>query len=348
MSRQPIRYGIAGLGRSGWDIHAKQIRDREDGCIVAVTDPLEDRRRQAEGDLSCRVYTQLEEMLSQSDIDVVVIATPSATHAADTCAALRAGKHVVVEKPMAMNLEEADLMISAAEQADRTLFVHHNRRFNRELTYLCGVAQSGLIGTLFHIGIRLTSYSRRFDWQTLARNGGGLLNNTCSHYIDMILQLLGAPVVDVMGDLQQIASAGDVEDHVKALMRAANGCTADLEISSVQNVAAELPQWILCGSRGTVTCDGKEAVIRWFDARDVKPIEAVDTAAPDRQYQSDQLPWQEKTVPAVGPDVGGFYDNVAAVLLDDAKLFVTPESARQVIEVTARIRAGTKFDGTVQ
>jgi scyllo-inositol 2-dehydrogenase (NADP+) len=347
MSIEPIRYGIAGLGRAGWEIHAKQLRDRDDAHIVAVTDPLEDRRRQAEDELGCRAYTQLEDMLCQADLDVVVIATPSAAHAGDTLAALGADKHVVVEKPMGMNVEEADAMISAADQAGRKLFVHHNWRFMREFTYLRGVAQSGLIGELFHIGLHVASYARRFDWQTLARNGGGVLNNTCPHFIDMILQLLGAPVVDVMGDLQQIAAAGDVEDHVKALMRTANGCTADMEISSAQNVAADLPRWILCGSRGTVTCDGKQAVIRWYDAKDVQPIEAVDTAAAGRKYQSDQLPWQEKTVPAVGPDVGGFYDNISAVLLHGAKLYITPESSRQVIEVTARIRAGTKFSGAL-
>ena len=347
MSTESICYGVVALGRAGWDIHVRQLRDRPGARIVAVVDPLEERRRQAIDELSCQAYERLEDMLAQTDVEVVVIATPSFRHGPDTLAALRAGKHVVVEKPMAMSVAEADTMIAAATEADRKLFVHQNYRFKREFTHLREVAESGLIGRVFHIRNYMSGFARRFDWQTLAKNGGGVLNNTCPHFIDMILQLLGAPVTDLLGDLQQIAAAGDVEDHVKVFMRAANSCTADMEISSAENLATKLPKWILCGTCGTLTSDGKESVIRWFDPQAVDPLEAIDTAVPDRAYHSDQLPWQEKTVPTEGPDVGDFYDNVAAVLRRGEPMYITPESVRQVLEVMARIRQGTAFDGKV-
>ena len=344
MSVEPIRYGVVGLGRSGWGIHVKDLRPRPEAKIVAIVDPLAERRQEAVDEFGCQAYERFEDMLRQDDIEVVVIATPSVNHCPETIAALRAGKHVAVEKPMAMNVDEADRMIAAAKEADQKLFVHQNYRFLREFTHLREVAESGLIGRLYHIRNYIAGFSRRFDWQTLAKNGGGVLNNTCPHFVDMILQLLGAPVTDVMGDLQQIASAGDVEDHVKVLLRAANGCTADMEISSAQNIAREMPKWILCGTCGTLTSDGKESVIRWFDPKEVKPIEPIDQAVPDRNYHSDELPWQEKTVKTEGPDIGGFYHNVLAVLRRGESMYVTPESVRQVIDVTARIRKGTAFD----
>ena len=347
MSTDPIRYGMVALGRAGWDIHVRQLRARPGARIVAVAEALEERRRQGADELGCRAYACLEDLLAQDEVEVVVIATPSACHGPDTVAALRAGRHVVVEKPMAMTVAEADAMVAAAQAADRRLFVHHNYRFKREFTHLRAVAESGLVGRVYHIRNYLASFARRYDWQTLSKRGGGVLNNTCPHYIDMILQLLGAPVTDVLGDLQQIAAGGDVEDHVKAFLRAANGRTADMEIANAQNIAGALPRWILCGSCGTLTCDGRESVIRWFDPQDVEPIEAIDAAVSDRGYHADQLPWQEKTVAPEGPDVGDFYDNVAAVLRHDAPLYVTAESARQVVDVSARIRQGTAFDGKV-
>lgn len=344
MSVEPIRYGVVGLGRSGWGIHIKDLRPRPEAKIVAVVDPLAERRQEAIDEFGCQAYEHFEDMLEQDDIEVAVIATPSVNHCPETIAALQAGKHVAVEKPMAMNVDEADRMIAAAKQTGQKLLIHQNYRFQREFTHLREVAESGLIGRLYHIRNYIAGFSRRFDWQTLAKNGGGVLNNTCPHFIDMILQLLGAPVTDVMGDLQQIAAAGDVEDHVKVLLRAANGCTADMEITSAQNISQKLPKWILCGTCGTLTSDGTESVIRWFDPKEVKPLEVIDQAVSDRAYHSDELPWQEKTVKTEGPDIGGFYDNVLAVLRRGEPMYITPESVRQVIDVTARIRKGTAFD----
>ena len=85
-------------------------------------------------------------------------------------------------------------------------------------------------------------------------------------------------------------------------------------------------------------------MIRWFDPKEVKPLEVIDQAVSDRAYHSDELPWQEKTVKTEGPDIGGFYDNVLAVLRRGEPMYITPESVRQVIDVTARIRKGTAFD----
>ena len=350
MSTEPIRCGIVGLGRAGWNIHVKNLRPREDAKIVAAVDPLAERREEAAAEFGCQTYESLDEMLQQDDVEVAVIATPSVCHGPDAIAALGAGKDVVVEKPMAMDVDEADRMMAAAGQAGKKLFVHQNWRFNRLFTHLQEVASSGKIGRVYHIRNYLSSFSRRNDWQTLAKYGGGVLNNTCPHFLDMLLQLSGTPIVDVMGDLQQIASAGDVEDHVKAFLRSENGCTVDMEISSAQNVAQTLPTWILCGTNGTLTCDGKESVIRSYDPEEAGPIEALDSAARERAYGSTakELEWKEETVKGEGPDIGDFYDNVVAVLRRDEAMVVTPESVREVIRVIAEIRKGTKFPVSVK
>jgi len=346
MSDSKIRYGVVGLGRAGWHIHVAGIRPRTDSVVAAVADPLAERRDEAVKELGCEAYTSLDEMLKNAKLDVVVIATPSSTHGPDSIKAMRAGFDVLVEKPMAMSVAEADQMIAVMKETGKRLFIHQNYRFRTEVTHLQQVIASGKIGRLYHIRSYSSGFARRNDWQTLQKNGGGVLNNTCPHFLDILMTLVGSPIVKVMGDLQQIASAGDVEDHVKAFLRAANGATIDMEISSAQKLEGTLPKWIVCGSTGTLTSDGKTSTIHWFDPKQAAKLEVIEGAATDRKYgNSDQLPWQTETVDAKGPDIGNYYDNIKAVLRDGADMVVKPEQVREVMRVIAEIRAGTKFPG---
>ncbi|MAE63301.1 MAG: hypothetical protein CMJ18_03440 [Phycisphaeraceae bacterium] len=346
MNDGAIRFGIVGLGRAGWDIHVNSLKDRAGARIVAVVDQLPARRAEAEQTLGCKAYSTLGAMLKRDDLDVVTVATPSARHAPDTKKALASGRHVIVEKPMALSVAQADGMIEAARKAGRHLFVHQNYRFNREFTHLEETIRSGRLGRLFHIRFSSCAFSRRFDWQTLSKHGGGVLNNTGPHYVDQILRLLGSPVAQAMGDLQQITSAGDVEDHVKALIRAENGTTADMEISNVVSLPQPVPRWILYGTHGTLTSDGRKAVIRWLDPSELPPLEAVDGPVMSRSYENiADLNWQVAEEDTVGPDIGSFYDNVCGVLRGDQEMLVTPESVREVIRTIAMIRKGTPFPG---
>jgi len=343
---EPVRYAVVGLGRAGWDIHVHQLRGREDAKIVAVVDPVEERRNEASKEFGCKTYTNLAKMLKQEDVEVVVVATPSKDHGSDTKKALKAGKHVVVEKPMATSLREADSMINTAAETDKKLFIHQNYRFFPEFTHIKEVIDSGILGRVYHIRYYMSTFTRRNDWQTLAKNGGGLLNNHVIHFLDQILQLLPGNVTQVMGDLQQIASAGDVEDHTKTFIKTDAGSTADIEISTAQNVGLPLPNWIVCGTHGTLTSDQKKSIVRWFDPAQAPPIEVVEGPAANRKYgNTDKLPWQEKTI-EVGPRPhGAFYDNVAGVLRRGEEMRVTPQSVREVMRVISLIRKGTNFPG---
>jgi predicted dehydrogenase len=347
MNDKPIRYGIVGLGRAGWDIHVAALRPREDATIVAVVDQLEQRREEAKAEFGCATYDNFDDMLADDNVDVVVVATPSMAHKSNTIAALNAGKHVACEKPMALNLADADEMIAVAEQTGRQLFIHQNYRFRPEFQYLLHQVLSGRIGKLYHVRCHITNFTRRNDWQTLSKNGGGVLNNTCPHFLDMILQLMGAPVTRVMGDMQQIASAGDVEDHVKIFLRADNGVTSDIEISSAQKIEGDLPRWVLCGTWGTLTSDGDNATIHYFDPNNAPPQEVVDGPVMSRDYDfGDQLSWQQVTETATkdAPPFGNFYDNIAAVLHRGEPMYVTSQSVREVLRVMGEIRKGTAFE----
>ena len=340
----PISVGVVGLGRAGWNIHVEQLRSHKAFRIVALADPDKKRVRGGSDELGCASFADLKSLLKGSDAELVVVATPSRAHAPDSIAVMKAGRHVIVEKPMAMNLAQADQMIRSSRACRRKLFVHQQYRFNQIMVQLQQVIASGILGRVFHIRANWVGFSRRNDWQTLRRHGGGVLNNTCPHAIDMAMQLLGAKVTAVMGDLQQIKDAGDAEDHVKVFMRGANGCTVDLEVSTC--CAATLPAWMVLGSCGTLVSDGEETTVKYYDPRKVPKLKVVEGPAPGRQYgiAGDKLPWRQKQLKVSKTRVAaGFYDNIAAVLRKNAKMAITPESVREVIRVIALARKGTKF-----
>ncbi len=125
---KPIRVGIAGLGRSGWDIHARTIREMpEQFQIVAVADDLAHRCAEAIAATGCRACSSLEKLFSDDEAEVIVVATPSFLHSEHAIAAMRAGKHVVCEKPMALTTADADRMIAVANETGRMLIPFHNR-----------------------------------------------------------------------------------------------------------------------------------------------------------------------------------------------------------------------------
>ena len=346
MSDEPLRYAVVGLGRAGWNIHVAQLRGRPDMRLIAVVDPVDDRREEAVAEFGCKAYDTYEPILAHDDVDVVVLATPSIGHADESIRAMQAGKHVVVEKPMAMNVAEADAMLKTARRTHRELFVNLSRRYGRMFTYVKQTLDSGLIGELFLIRCFVGGqFGRRNDWQTLRRQGGGELNNAGSHMLDVALAWLGRPIKRVLGQMRQIAAAGDVEDHVKCLLLADNGAAIDLEISRVEALdGAKPPEWTFCGTHGTMTLHGKEATVRWFDPAEAAPLEVIDGAAPNRRYGNDyQFPFQQKTEPAIGPEVESLYDNVYNVVRRRGRKVCDARSVRQMIRVMGMIRRGTDF-----
>lgn len=329
-----IRVGVVGLGRAGWNIHIKGLREREEFEIVEVADPDKTRQKEAADELGCATFDNLTELLKDGRSDLVVVATPNTLHESDAVAVLEAGKDCVLEKPMAMSHAGAAHVLETARARERKLFVHHQHLFGDEFNFLREIRDSGLIGDLFELRINWCGFSRRNDWQTLKKNGGGHLNNHGPHALTIALGLLDSPVQSVSADVRHIKDAGDAEDHSHLFIKTESGRVADVFLSTC--CAMPLPRTVMLGGTGTVVLDSpEEARLRFYDGTKVPPLEVVDGASRERKYGNDDvLPWQEETravKPAETP--GSFYDNVAAVLRDNAKMVVTPESALEVTRV---------------
>jgi predicted dehydrogenase len=329
---KPIKVGVVGLGRAGWDIHVRRLRDDDRFQITAVTDFLEERLNEAKTEFGCETFADFESFLAGADCELVVVASQSKDHAAQSIAAARSGRHVVVEKPMATSVSDATRMIKAAEKADTKLFVHQNYRYHPDVRHIQEVIKSGILGKVFEIRIRLLHFARRNDWQTLQKFGGGTLNNTCPHFVDAALLLLESPVKTMFSDLKLTTDVGDADDHVKLLLKGENGRVVDMEVST--SCAFPESKWTVLGTAGTMRSDGKTSEFKYFDPKKAAPLKVYETPPEGRKYGSgDVLPWVEETRPTTAEVASDFYDNVHAVLRNRKKMEITPESVREVIRV---------------
>jgi len=334
MSDKQIRVGIAGLGRSGWDIHAHLLAPlTQHYQVTAVLDADEKRRQEAIDRFDCQAYTEYEQLLADPAVELVVVSLPSFLHANASIAALEAGKHVVCEKPMATSLPDADRMIEAAARTGKTLTIFQQRRYNPDFVQVHKVIDSGVLGRVVQIRLTESKFSRRWDWQTLQRFGGGSLNNTGPHFVDMGLQLFGENYPDeVFCHLDRALTLGDADDHVKLVFKGANAPTVDIEISSCDAYPGET--WHVIGTRGSLAGSTKQLRWKWVDlnAQEQRRLDLQPT--PDRSYNRDALVWQEATWDVANdttPGHPGFYLDLFASIRGEQPLAITPESVRRVM-----------------
>lgn len=339
-----VKVGIAGLGRSGWGIHARVFEKFTDMyTVAAVFDPIEERLLEAVDRFGCKAYSDFDLLIGDDEVELVVVATPSCLHAPQTIKALKAGRKVVCEKPMATSLAEADAMIEAAKNRGNLLTIFQNLRYAPDFLKIKEVIRSGTLGRIVLIKMSWHSFGRRWDWQTLRKFGGGSLRNNGPHAIDQALQLLGGKEPEVFCDLQRTLTLGDAEDHVKVILRAPESPMIDMEITS----ACAYPQnsWLIMGTQGGLT--GSASFLKWkyFDHEDLPPRQVDTKPTPDRSYNREEIPWKEETWDAGGNYKSGdftFYEELYRTLRHGAPLSITPESVRRVMWVIEKCRGSCK------
>ena len=330
-----VKVGIAGLGRSGWGIHAGVFEKCQNMYkVVAVSDPIDERRQEAVSKFGCKAYPDFDSLIGDDESELVIIATPSYLHAPQTIKALKAGKKVVCEKPMATSLAEANVMIEAAKNTGNLLTVFQNRRYAPDFLKVKEVIRSGKLGRIVLIKMSWHSFGRRWDWQTLRKFGGGELSNTGPHAIDQALQLLGEKEPEVFCDLQRTLTLGDAEDHVKIILRAPESPVIDIEITC----ACAYPQswWLVMGTQGGLTGSASSLKWRYFNPEDLPPRQVDTKPTPGRSYNREEIPWKEETW-GIGENYRSgefvFYDELYKTLRHGAPLSITPESVRRVMLV---------------
>ncbi|MCB8942216.1 MAG: Gfo/Idh/MocA family oxidoreductase [Ardenticatenaceae bacterium] len=336
-----IKVGIAGLGRSGWDMHARALADLPEMYrITAVADPRPERRQEAQDRFGCQTTTEFAALLANDEVDLLVIATPSHVHADQTVAALQAGKHVMVEKPMALTIADVDRMMAAAKTADRLLTVNQNYRYQPDFRKVQEVLASGKLGEVVQIRVAVHQFGRRWDWQTLTEYGGGILNNHGVHWLDMMLQLVADDDLELFCHMVRTPLyAGDAESHAKLILRPQNGPLIDMELTHANAYGQNT--WLVMATQGSLTGTRRELRWKYFDPQAVPPLQLDREPTPDRSYNRELLPWIEEVCDLSQTQTDGMvllYRELYGALRGERPLAITPESVRRLMLVLAKSR----------
>jgi predicted dehydrogenase len=252
-----ISVGIIGFGRigaehAGWLASAKGIR------AVAASDPTPARRQLAE-QRGLRTHATVEGLIADPAVDVALVSTPTALHLEHASMALREGKHVMIEKPMALDFSGARAIAQLAQDGRRTVSVFHNRRWDVDYLTVKRAMELGTFGRVINVESRIGQWAScvgpaarewRPGWRNEAGFGGGGLYDWGSHLVDQLWRMmLPAKAVRVFAQLRGNVWTADCDDFARVLIDFDNGAVGMVEINTT--TTRPLPRWHVDGLRGS-------------------------------------------------------------------------------------------------
>jgi UDP-N-acetyl-2-amino-2-deoxyglucuronate dehydrogenase len=303
--------------------------------LVGVCDVVADRARAAGEEFEVPWFRTAEDLIAAVECDVVAVCTPSGLHPAHGSIAARAGKHVVVEKPMAISLAAADELVHACDDAGVHLFVVKQNRLNPAIQLLRRAIDKGRFGRIFMANTtvrwsRPQEYYDQAPWRGTWEFDGGAFMNQASHYVDLIQWLVG-PVESVMAKTATLARRIETEDSGIAILRFRSGALGAIEVTMLtypRNLEGSIT---ILGERGTVKIGGTAVnrVDHWQFAEyddDDKLIEAAATNPPN----------------VYGFGHEGYYRNVLSVLRGEAAPDTDGRAGRKSLELILGIYESAK------
>ncbi|RME63298.1 MAG: gfo/Idh/MocA family oxidoreductase [Caldilineae bacterium] len=237
-SAQRLRHAVVGVGAGIFSLHARALA-LEDVEVVGAADVVEEPGRSRAQDLGCPFFTDHRQLLAETQPDVTVIITPHPFHAPIAIDALNAGSHVLVEKPIAVQVKEADEMIAAARANGRILAVNFQHRHRPDVKAVKRLVESGALGRIQRVTgvfpwLRTAAYFRQAGWRgTWKGEGGGVLMNQAPHDLDLICHLVGPPT-QVFALTRTRLHAIETEDTVTAVLEWAEGGQGALYFSTTE------------------------------------------------------------------------------------------------------------------
>lgn len=310
MPEGKLGVGVVGYGKVGEGYHAANATSAEGCTLAAVCDAAEGRREAARACYNCTTYADFDEMLADDAIDVVAIGTPPSMHCDQAIAAAQAGKHVLVDKPFAMDYDEAKRMVAAAKAAGVLMTGNQNRRWDADYLTIKKAIADGLLGEVYDRESRWSHYTEswatygvpEFDsrWRVKRAFGGGMVYDYASHLGDQMLRMVESPLESVYADLQSRIWSDEVDDHFRAELRFADKTTAIVEATN--NARQPLPRWFVIGTAGNLV--------------------SQPTGGCDVHVYTDA--GETVLAPVASPEKV-IYRNLADVLLRGAEPVVTPE-----------------------
>lgn len=265
MAAEKLGFGIIGCGMiAEW--HAGAIAAIPGVRLIGATDVMEKSRTDFAAKYGVLSFDSVEKMLANPAIDILSICTPSGLHASQAILAAAAGKHVIVEKPMALNLEEADQVIAACAKKGVQLAVISQLRFSPAIHQVKQALENKILGRLvlgdlYMKFYRSQEYYDKGNWRgTWEMDGGGALMNQGIHGVDLLRYLMG-PVKTIFANCRTLARNIAVEDTATALLEYQNGALGVIEATTsvYPGVARRIE---IHGDRGTIALE-EDRIVKW-------------------------------------------------------------------------------------
>ena len=322
---------IVGHGLAGRWFHAPLVSRQPELRLHGVVARDSEVRAEAVSLYECAGYASLDDALADADVDLVILATPHHVHADQAVAVLKAGKHCVVDKVMALSEAEADRMIAARDASGRMLSVFHNRRWDWDYQVVRALKFRSAFGRPVLIESAVCQHKPPRNWRGRASEAGTILHDWGAHLIDQALQLGLGPARRLTAWLTPAPWEGmDVGGHGRIALEFDHNVLFQVETSRICPIPR--PRWWIVGTTGGYIkygLDPQEDALRQGDL--------------DMAHEFDSLWGRLTTVGTSGPTESvvepvrvswdSYYANIADHLLRQTPLAVTAEEAREVVRV---------------
>lgn len=337
-SAQPLRVLLFGYGLAGRVFHGPLLTADGDYTIdvIVTSDPTRAAAARAEHPGARVVADAHAAFALAGDCDLAVVCTPNNTHVELARRSLDAGLHVVVDKPLALTVREAEELVAAADDAGRTLTVFQNRRWDGDFLTVRDVLASGELGDVF-------GFESAFEWwkpevtdgrkdRTLLADGGGILYDLAPHLIDQALLLFG-PVRAVHAELDARRPGAVNDDDVLVSLEHVGGVRSRLWMSGV--AAQARPRFVLRGTRGsylTHRLDPQESQLR----AGMRPDDAEFGVKPREEWGRIGTDADRREVPTRRGSYESYYRELAGALRTGARPPVDPRDSIAVLAIIER------------
>ena len=282
---EKVRIGIIGCGGIANNKHMPSLAKLPEVEMVAFCDIVEEKARKAAKDFGtpdAKWYVDYKELLARKDIDVVHVLTPNKQHSFITVDALESGKHVMCEKPMAINSAEAKKMLDAAKRTGKKLTIGYQNRYKAEIRYLKKCIEAGDLGEIYYakaLAVRRRGVPTWGVFLDAENQGGGPLIDIGTHALDLTLyemnnyepQMVVGSTFRKLADTENAANIWGswdpkkftVEDSAFGFIKMKNGATISLDASwALNTLRADDGKIVLCGDKGGADTLGDKNVLR--------------------------------------------------------------------------------------
>lgn len=244
-----FKMGVIGWGGMGhW--HTKLVREHISRLSVKGAYDINPEKKESMLRHDLVPYETADALLADPEIDLVLLSVPNNFHKDYAIRALRAGKHVLCEKPVMMDSAELEEVLAVAEETGKIFTVHQNRRWDRDYLIVKDVLKKGTIGKPFFIENRVDG-ARGIpgDWRCTKVAGGGMMLDWGVHLIDQMLMLIDSPVTEIYAQVLNLKYE-EVDDNFKMMMKFENGVNGLVEVGTFHFIPQ--PRWYINGDAGTL------------------------------------------------------------------------------------------------